>query len=397
MSIAKEEDALALMIGAGRVSDFFARVYEREALIVPHNDPKRFADLLSIDAIDARIAGHDLRAGDIDLANAANPVDREKYIGSDGLADRGVIAREYQLGSTIILQQLHEADERLAAFTRRVEDVFSCHVQTNIYLTPPSAQGFRTHYDNHDVFVLQVEGTKHWLLYDTPVELPFRRQEFDPAQFPCGPVSDEFDLEPGDMLYIPRGLMHDARTVEGQHSLHITIGALFTSWTDLLAEGLAQAGLDDAAFRRALPVGFAREGFDDADAQAHLRALLARLQSAVSLTPLLDRFADDFVQSRHPKLDGQFAQLERVKALDVDTRVGARPTVLYRLVPAGDDVSLRVYGSTLTFPARVADALRFAMEREEYTARDLPCDLDEAGRLVLLRRLVREGLVRIHD
>lgn len=388
---------LARLIAPVNPDVFLRAHWEAKPLRIQADDRRRFGDLLSRDALDRLLSWHNLHHPQISLVDHRRKIDPAEYSYASGLIDSARLYQGYAAGSTVVFQGLEAEHLPLAALCRGLERDMSLRFQTNIYLTPGQAQGFHPHYDSHDVFVLQVEGTKHWLLYDTPVELPFRRQEFDPAQFPCGPVSDEFDLEPGDMLYIPRGLMHDARTVEGQHSLHITIGALFTSWTDLLAEGLAQAGLDDAAFRRALPVGFAREGFDDADAQAHLRALLARLQSAVSLTALLDRFADDFVQSRHPKLDGQFAQLERVKALDVDTRVGARPTVLYRLVPAGDDVSLRVYGSTLTFPARVADALRFAMEHEDYTARDLPCDLDEAGRLVLLRRLVREGLVRIHD
>ena len=42
-------DPLGYLIGAGREDDFFSRVYEREALVVHHGAPERFAGLISLD------------------------------------------------------------------------------------------------------------------------------------------------------------------------------------------------------------------------------------------------------------------------------------------------------------------------------------------------------------
>jgi hypothetical protein len=41
------------------------------------------------------------------------------------------------------------------------------------------------------------------------------------------------------------------------------------------------------------------------------------------------------------------------------------------------------------------EAARFALETPEFVIEDLPGDLDNAGKLVLIRRLVREGMVRV--
>src|SRR5262249_14351242 len=147
-------------------ADFFARVFESEALVIDHKSSKRFEGLLSINVVDRIVTNVDLREGQLDLADAARSLMRSDYVDSAGYVDRGAVADHYRGGATIILNQAHQYEPPLARFCRALEIVFSCHVQTNIYLTPPNAQGFRTHYDNHDVFVLQIEGEKDWRLYD---------------------------------------------------------------------------------------------------------------------------------------------------------------------------------------------------------------------------------------
>jgi ribosomal protein L16 Arg81 hydroxylase len=142
---------------------------------------------------------------------------------------------------------------------RQLEADFSCPVQTNIYLTPPNAQGFQTHYDNHDVLVLQVEGRKRWRLYDAPVGTPYRGERFTPGRFAETEPREELVLEPGDVLYVPRGLMHDAvNEGDDQASLHITTGLLAKTWADFLLEAVSEAALRTPALRRALPPGYAR-------------------------------------------------------------------------------------------------------------------------------------------
>lgn len=98
-------------------------------------------------------------------------------------------------------------------------------VGANVYLTPPNSQGFALHYDDIEAFVLQIEGQEEWLLYPPrsdgevlPRELSANLQENE-----IGAPRLQCTLKPGDMLYFPRGWIHQARTVDGQHSLHITL------------------------------------------------------------------------------------------------------------------------------------------------------------------------------
>jgi Cupin superfamily protein len=45
-----------------------------------------------------------------------------------------------------------------------LELFFRAPVGCNAYLTPPGRQGFAPHSDDIDAFILQLEGTKRWVL-----------------------------------------------------------------------------------------------------------------------------------------------------------------------------------------------------------------------------------------
>lgn len=370
--------------------------WEREALVVRRGDAAHFSELLTRADLDAYLNGRNINHPAVSLTNAQRKHGPADYTYASGLIDTARLFQHFADGSTIVFAGLESALPPLAALCRAMEAEMSTRFQTNVYFTPGHAQGFRTHYDSHDVFVLQVHGRKHWRLYDTPVELPFRRQEFHPDEVPVGEVSREFVLEAGDMAYVPRGLLHDARTVEGSDSVHITLGVLHTSFTDLMAESLARLGLRDPAFRRGLPPGFAREGFDREAARAHFRTLLERFAAEATFDDVFDHFAEDLIGTRHPILPGQLEQIDRLATLSADTTVAPRPSLLFRLrAHDGGGVGLMLYGSEIAFPAVAAEALRFALRGEPFRVGALPGPLDDEGRLVLVRRLVREGVLFI--
>jgi hypothetical protein len=71
--------------------------------------------------------------------------------------------------------------------------------------------------------------------------------------------------------------------------------------------------------------------------------------------------------------------------------------VLADLVEQDGSVSLVFEGRELTFPAHARDEVAAIAEAESpFSILDLPGSLDDAGRLVLARRLVREGFLRIN-
>jgi len=376
---------------------FFQDYYERKPLLIEGKDPAKFSSLLSVEAIDRYLATGAPRHPDVFLVDAARELKADDYAFPQSGPESGRIdlPRAYQLfnsGATISLGQMHERLAPLAALCRAMEHRFSHHFQTNIYLSPRNAQGFKTHYDSHDVFVLQVAGSKHWTLYDTAIELPLRGQGFDPDKHIPGPPTREIAVHAGDALYCPRGLFHAARATD-EVSLHITLGLIGKTWADAMVEAISEACLASPAFRAHLPVGFANLGFDRGAAEATFRSLIATFARDARLGPILDRFAESFVTSRRPSFEGCLEELDSPPPISTGCRVVARPHLVYLLREEGENVVV-LFGSTqITLPAFTREALAFALSGASFQVCDMPGPLDDAGKIVLVQRLVREGLL----
>lgn len=358
-------DPLDYVIGPADRDDFFKTYHESRALIVRRDDPGRYRDLLSIARIDEILASIDLDGAQVDMARAEPPVNRDQFLFPGGGADRGAIADLYRDGATLILPQLHQLDATLKDFCRAMESVLSCHVQTNIYLTPPNSQGFRTHYDDHDVFVLQIEGEKHWRLYNTPIENPYRGEGFQSGQHEIGEPVESFVLKAGECAYVPRGLVHDASTAGEGDSLHITCGLIVKTWADLMLEAVSEVALEHPGFRRSLPPGFARDDFDRKEAAAHFKSLVAVLGKELELDSALDLFTDTFIRSRQPDSAGTIAG--RAAPMQEGVKFRLRPLVPWRLAesPEKEALVLITAGGELTFDQKAETALQTLLDGGE--------------------------------
>ncbi|HYN45432.1 MAG TPA: cupin domain-containing protein [Allosphingosinicella sp.] len=371
-----EEDALGFLIAPVARDEFLTRYYEREALINIRNEPDRYAELLTLGTLDQFIASADLREGMVDVTNHRNRISRDAYVDENGRVSRVAVAEEYLRGATIILPQLHDSMFNLSEFCRALEEVFSCHMQTNIYLTPPSVdgtgnQGFPPHYDNHDVFVMQISGAKAWRLYGVPVETPFRGEQFELGRHEAGPVTQEFTLSAGDCVYIPRGLMHDAENVGDAPSLHITAGLITKTWADLLLESISELALTSPDFRRSLPAGFANRGFDREAARVQFDKLAQLIGAEASMDGAFDLLADNFLRGRRANVAGIISA--SIAAPHDSDRYRRRRFVPWNVADDEGKLVLVGPGGDLEFKADDGDALDVALSGAPFTAADLAC------------------------
>jgi len=193
---------------------------------------------------------------------------------------------------------------------------------------------------------------------------------------PGEPVLD-VTLQVGDTLYLPRGWLHEAKTSETD-SLHLTVGVNVYTWMDAF-----RAALDSCARE----VGFRRSL--DGETPGELIEILA---DQLSLERVERRRRRKLVRTRRPVLGGQLSQLRALDTLDADTVVERRPTVLFDF----EGATLSFEGKDLTFPDEAAEDLAFvAWSDRPFTPADLPGELDDEERLVLVSRLVREGFLVI--
>ena len=288
-----------------------------------------------------------------------------------GLVDGRTAVAEFRKGATVVFQGLHRSFPPLVDLISELELELGHPCQANAYLTPPGSQGFAVHSDTHDVFVLQTAGTKQWELHP--------------------PEGDEEPLlEPGHVMYLPTGTPHAARA-QDTVSLHITIGINQLTWRGLVERSLSSlAALVPSDH---LPAGY----LDDPQALAHqlgrhLSDIADRLHS-VDPSGAVEDEVRRFLTSRPPRLEGALVDGLTLGEIDDDTLLRRRPGHPCVLVSRGDRIEVLLGDRSIDVPAWIRPALDEIRHRTELRPRDLP--LDEQSRLVLSRRLVREGLLRV--
>ena len=383
--------ALGLTLDPYSHEEFLEEHCDRRPLIVERGETGRFDAVLSDADLERLVCETAIRSpafrlvrdgAQLPLAGYTKDIPwRPGSFSGTALVDR--VAEEHAAGATIVLQGLHLHHHPAAVYCRGLELALGWPVQANAYCTPASSQGFGVHHDTHDVFVLQVSGHKRWRIYAPLVELPMKDQRWSASR--AGRVGEplyDITLRAGDTLYMPRGWPHEAAAADAA-SLHITVGLHPPTRLEAIRAALAGCA-DDVEFRRAL----------DADGELPA-ALVERLAVRLGAQDVARRARRRFVDTRRPILDGQLSQMRALGALTVDTPLERRPTVIADLEEGPDGgVGLRFEGKQVRFPAKAAEAVAAVCAASaEFTAAELPGRLDDAGRLVLVRRLVREGFV----
>jgi hypothetical protein len=226
MTVASEAWTLAL--GTLPVSEGLSILDGAEIRFFPGTDPERFQRLCCIKDLDAFLASDSARPPRVGLADnrregGAGIPTQEYAAGEDRPVDLPRLFALFDAGATLVLSHMHEMLPPLGSLCRGLERIFLHPVQCNVYLTPPGAQGFRVHYDTHDVLVLQVQGQKLWRFWPAPT-VPFANT-YTPWNHGPSPAEEPRTqlLRAGDVLYVPRGILHDAVSRGVQSSLHLTI------------------------------------------------------------------------------------------------------------------------------------------------------------------------------
>jgi hypothetical protein len=379
--------------------------------VAPHRwrHAAAFDDVLSLADVDAALTGSGLRRPAFRLVRDGEVLPPSTYTrtartGSssiDDLIDPGRTLDLFAGGATIVLQGLQRWWPPATRFCRELEVGLGHAVQANAYLTPAGAAGLAPHHDTHDVFVLQVAGAKHWTVRAPVVDTPLPRHVSDHDVAAAQPVLFEDEMRPGDVLYLPRGFVHSAAAQQGV-SLHLTIGVLATTVHDVLRTLVDRAG-DDVAFRRSLPPGWP---YDEATASSAVKAVVADLVdwlARVDPDEVAAGLRDRFVAGRTPILDGQLLEVAALDAVDDDTIVVRRSGGVGALrldtpdVPSDDApvrARLTLGDRTVVFPAALEPVLARLLDGAPHRVADLADLADLDSRLVLVRRLVREGALR---
>ncbi|XP_072668431.1 ribosomal oxygenase 2 isoform X2 [Canis lupus baileyi] len=325
---------------------FFREFWEKQPLVLRRDDPAvaaycqalfRLSDLKSL-------CGRGLLYGrDVNVCRCVKG--KKKVLNKAGRVHFLQLRKDLdQRRATIQFHQPQRFKDELWRIQEKLECYFGSLVGSNVYITPAGSQGLPPHYDDVEVFILQLEGQKHWRLYHPTV--PLAREYSVEAEERIGRPAYEFTLKPGDVLYFPRGTVHQADVPPGlAHSTHVTISTYQnSSWGDCLLDTVSGLVFDAVKEDVALRAGIPRQLLlveGTAAARRRLGGLLRTLADRLEGTGALlaGGMKKDFVTHRLPPYhEGDGAELStpggRVPRLDSTVRLQFKD---YSVLTVGPD------------------------------------------------------------
>ena len=240
---------------------------------------------------------------------------------------------------------------------------------------------------------LRSHGRKRWRLFDRAVELPLSPQRYTRDEdISFGNPVTEVTLSPGDLMYLPRGYPHDAESVDCA-SAHLTLGILPTTWASVILRSVQAAIDENPAFRQSLPPGFALDQDLYAGSVTRLAELTADVLRGIDPALAIGEARAAAWRGHQPSLAGHLLDLEAVPHLDQASRLHCRRDAGAAVTTTDETVSVVFHSKCVEFPAYVEEDIRFITEAEEFAPCELPGNLDPKSRLVLVSRLLTEGLL----
>ena len=135
-------------------------------------------------------------------------------------------------GATVVVRSADSYDSDFFNLTEALSNRFKCRVSCNFYAVRDEGRGYGPHFDTHHVFAVQLYGTKLWRVGNRPEKIASKAV---PAADQLGSLGDASEIttflaHPGDVLYIPKGVRHEAAPGPGGSShaslgIHIPTGA----------------------------------------------------------------------------------------------------------------------------------------------------------------------------
>jgi bifunctional lysine-specific demethylase and histidyl-hydroxylase NO66 len=389
------ELSLAWLLHPLTVETFLNEIWGATHHHVSRNCPQYFDSLLDCSASVDELVG--LFRPDLSLVSLVRGNDKKDqyvYRLAGGGFDAAGVGKDFANGYTVVLESVQRYVRAIASLLHSIEVELNFAAQANAYITPPESQGFVAHYDDHDVLVLQIRGSKIWHLYDADVA-PHEMRRQEPVATAALPSPTDVRLEVGDVLYLPRGQVHAAEATS-ELSVHLTMGLHAPTMLMLLTRALDSLSYSDDRVHTQLPPRY----LDDPHVRASLGTLVRDVAEALEQPSViaegLGSLEDDLVKRGQPSPVGQ--AISTAVGIVGHARVRKYQPLYSRVADTSDGVALHFAQLVINAAPDHKEALQFlSKSTEPFRVCDLP-GLDAAQQTELARTLIVTGfLVRLPD
>ncbi|MCE2461647.1 MAG: hypothetical protein J4F38_12830 [Pseudomonadales bacterium] len=375
-------EGIARLVAPLDVTDFYSKQYRQPRPLVFRGRDDRFAGLISWDDLNDAICNRNLRPPQLHVVmDGVEVADDLFQVDNLGLGtrqpgpfvsrvDARKLANFLRSGATFIANSIHDYHEPIRRLSDEIERSLATYANVNLYASWRSTRGFATHWDDHDVYIIQAVGEKEWHLFGETRNLPTTLDNRPNLDRPDEPVWSG-KLTAGDVLYVPRGWWHDARVDEaddGKGSIHLTLNTRPITGTWVL-RWLENKLLDHEVFRMNTPLAA-----DAASREDYFRRLVELIREELS-DDLGDRFESDirasWTEATRTSLSTYIEPWKSPLWDSFQLSLKGRRHAAIETYPAKGSFVLRANGIVRKFDLRCLDLIRALAGSESLSVEEL--------------------------
>jgi ribosomal protein L16 Arg81 hydroxylase len=313
----------------------------------------------------------------------------DTYRLADGSLDLVRVRNDFADGYTVVLDGVEQYVRAIATLTHSIEVELNFPTKVNAYVTPPGSQGFVAHYDEHDVLILQIQGSKVWHLYKGADIPPHEMSRRVPVVTSSLPLPTDVRLEAGDVLYLPRGRVHAAEATS-EPSVHLTVGIHGPTVLGLVTRALYSLSFSDYRVHTQLPP----QHLDDADVRASVNVLVRDIVQALEEPSVIAKGLGELEDAlvKRGRCPPVAQAISHTVGIDGQTRVMKYQPLYSRVTADAGGVALHFAQLVVNAsPDHEAAMVFLSKSTEPFRIRDLP-GLRPAQQRELARTLINQWI-----
>jgi ribosomal protein L16 Arg81 hydroxylase len=351
---------------------------------------------LTWDALNEILECHKPSAFSMKLFREGRQVEPHLYIDGEGgkaLLNAGGLIANLSQGASLVMDGIEELAPLVKDLAGAFQDMFEAVITVNLYASWGRQNAFNRHWDQQEVFVLQLAGRKEWKVYAPTRPVPLREDPEQPAE-PDSPPVWEGIMEDGDMLYMPRGWWHIATPLD-EPSLHLSFSLEPPNGADFLRWWLPRL-LKNADVRQNLPLGLNAAVREDYFARL-LKSMLADGRGR----DLPGKFLREWNAYRRARPMVRLPAMPQVQKMPLElatpVRLAQRDGLLIEWEPGERSAKVQAGGRQYDIWAPILPALEKLSSRKSLTVRELCAGISDPQKIVevvkVLELLAGDGVI----
>jgi len=326
-------------------------------------------------------------------ANPSGPAPSLESV-ADGADFRQRIEQFHARNYSIRFPELRPLSAPLDGLARALEMLLHTQVTASAFW---SRGGMRApvHYDDHDLIVVQLLGTKRWYVSSQASELNNTWKGIPEGAPDLGP-HHTVDVRPGDLLYFPRGTLY---TVDfDDESLHLSIGFTPLTVREAVIAALDQLSDLDRGWRMSFggPLALLLRGPGLERFNAPTLEAVTNLAAACKAPG----FLASALQTRSSRVVASLTPLpapRELPAIDLDTEVVHDAMAFCQLTGSPERIDVSYPGGHIYIHRGAQQALEHIVNTPRFRVRDIPGEVADDIRISLVRRFLEIGYLELGE